>query len=145
MDHSYVPLSGRMPKPADTLTTSSAPAPPPKASDVIVVSSLADKPKKRKSTDQGAQEAPKKRKGKGKEKVVKEVQPVLEPFDYDAQKSILDSHPEAKKTFAGGKKEKKKEGASRTKGFEVDTSDFRKTPRVNNQSKRGNVSQSFAK
>ncbi|GAA5848393.1 hypothetical protein JCM9279_006552 [Rhodotorula babjevae] len=55
-DHSYVPLSGRIPKEpsaaSSTLAGAPAPkhaAPKPKDSDVIVVSALADKPKKRRA------------------------------------------------------------------------------------------------
>lgn len=165
MDHSYIPFSDRLPVLSTSNIVSSAsaplPSPIPKPSDVIIVSSLADKPKKRRRAKEGSaviegaevastsdaivkERTPKKsKKGKGPAVPLEG----LEPFDYSTVKSVLDAEPEVKKSFAGGKKDKKKEGASltRVKGFEVDTSAFRKQPRVNNMSKKGNVSASFEK
>lgn len=164
MDHSYIPFSDRLPIPSTSNIVSSTsapvPSPIPKPSDVIIVSSLADKPKKRRRAKEGSaaiegaevaptsdavvkERTPKKsKKGKGPAVPLER----LEPFDYSTVKSVLDAEPEVKKSFAGGKKDKKKDASTtRVKGFEVDTSAFRKQPRVNNMSKKGNVSASFEK
>lgn len=58
-DHTYVPLSGRIPKemaPSTLTSSTSHVAPKPKDSDVIVVSNLKDKPKKRRR--QGSEAEP---------------------------------------------------------------------------------------
>lgn len=170
MDHSYVPLSGRMPKPLDSTTSSSsAPSIKQSKSDIIVVSSLTDKPKKRRRNNpttvedtiilpgqsdfvepEPLESPTKERTSKKPKKAPKSTEPMerLEPFDYSNVRSVLDSEPQGSRTFAGGKKDKKKEAASggNKKGFEVDLTGFRKTaPRVNNAPKRGNVSKSFEK
>ncbi|KAL8286391.1 hypothetical protein RQP46_004408 [Phenoliferia psychrophenolica] len=165
MDHSYVPLSGRIGReaPLFSSTSSSSTALPPvpsrKDSDVLIVSALADKPKKRRrpkvevevDPDAASDASTPQKKQKKKDKAAPAVPAErLEPHDYSATRSILDLDPEAARTIdatAGGRKKKPKgDGEPRkTKGFEVDTSEFRRQPRVNNQSKKGNVSQSFAK
>ena len=76
-------------------------------------------------------------------KTPKVVQEALAPHDYSASPSILDAEPEAKKVFAGGKAQKKKDKAAKMEAFTADTADFRRAPRVNNAPKRGNVSKSF--
>jgi exosome complex exonuclease RRP6 len=154
MDHSFVAFSDRLPT-ESTNTTSSIPSPlpTPKSTDVLVVSSFTDKPKKRsrKREESGGEETPKKKKEKKekKEKKVKEMKSPLErlaPFDYDGQKSILDAEPEKKQELGGGKKDKKKKEGSKKGGkFSIDTSEFRREPRVNNAPKSGAVTASFAK
>ncbi|KAK4704946.1 exosome complex exonuclease RRP6, partial [Phenoliferia sp. Uapishka_3] len=163
MDHAYVPLSGRIGREAPLFASSSKPlpaVPSAKDSDVLIVSALADKPKKRRrpkvevevdplEAGMSDQSTPQK-KQKKKEKAVVVPLERLAPHDYASSKSILDLDPEAARALdatAGGKKRKpKNDGEPRKqKGFEVDTSDFRRQPRVNNASKKGNVSQSFAK
>ena len=60
-DHTYVPLSGRIPKemaPSTLASSASHVAPKPKDSDVIVVSSLKDKPKKRRRQGSEAEPSP---------------------------------------------------------------------------------------
>lgn len=168
-DHSYVPLSARVPKPQQpsllSSTASATPiAPAPSDSDVLIVSSLADKPKKRRrpvptpnaSTEDvtggvvdPALASPQKKKGKkGKSAAVAggEKAAPLAPHDYSTMKSVLDAEP---RVSGLGKKEKKskkeKEMGRAAKGFQIDTSDFRREPRVNNAPKKGNVAQSFAK
>lgn len=164
MDHSYVPLSGRATKPdAATSSTqaSSSKLVKKSDSDVLHLSEMPDKPKKRRrarvEVAEQAEETveveqtpedpspPKRQKVKKAPKVPKVKQDVLEPHDYSSQRSILDAEPEGRKVFAGGKAQKKKDKATKMESFAVDTTDFRKTPRVNNAPKRGNVSMSFSK
>lgn len=160
MDHSYVPLSGRIGREAPLYSSTSSstlpPVPSRKDSDVLIVSALADKPKKRRrpkvevEVDDVASDASTPKKQKKKDKAVPVPLERLEPHDYSTSRSILDMDPEAARTIdatAGGRKKKPKDSGEprKQKGFEVDTSDFRRQPRVNNQSKKGNVSQSFAK
>ncbi|KAG0667231.1 exosome nuclease subunit [Rhodotorula mucilaginosa] len=60
-DHTYVPLSGRIPKemaPSTLASSTSHVAPKPKDSDVIVVSNLKDKPKKRRRQGSEAEPSP---------------------------------------------------------------------------------------
>ncbi|GAA5956285.1 hypothetical protein JCM8115_001677 [Rhodotorula mucilaginosa] len=60
-DHTYVPLSGRIPKemaPSTLASSTSHAAPKPKDSDVIVVSNLKDKPKKRRRQGSEAEPSP---------------------------------------------------------------------------------------
>ena len=157
MDHSYVPLSGRLPRVAPPTP---AKAQPKKSdTDVLVVSSMPDKPKKRRrpkadedtaaepvaSTSTEDPSPPKRTKTimPKKVKTPKAVQEVLAPHDYAQSPSILDAEPEGKKVFAGGKAQKKKDKAAKMEAFTADTGDFRKTPRVNNAPKRGNMSKSF--
>ncbi|GAA6027640.1 hypothetical protein JCM8097_007960 [Rhodosporidiobolus ruineniae] len=118
-DHTYVPLSGRIPKPERTSTlaaTGGAAAPeyaPPKKkdSDVIVVSSVKDAQKKRKRAaaavekedkegeeqageegDEGATPPKKpKTKSKSKKPTRAELAASIIPHDYSASPSILDA------------------------------------------------------
>lgn len=164
-DHSYVPLSGRIPKPEtpsllSTKASSTPAAPASTDSDVLIVSSLADKPKKRRrptvATATSTEETPvdpalaspqKKKKNKGKAVAgeVKEKAAPLAPHDYSSMKSVLDAEPRAAPGVKEKKKKKDKEVGRAAKGFAIDTSDFRREPRVNNAPKKGNVAQSFAK
>lgn len=147
MDHSFVAFSDRLPtESTNTTSSSSAALPTPKPTDVLVVSSFTDKPKKRsrKLEESGGEETPQKKKKEKKVKVVKERIEPLAPFDYEGQKSILDAEPERKKE-EGGKKEKKKKDTKKGGKFAIDTSDFRREPRVNNAPKSGAVTASFAK
>ncbi|SCZ93871.1 BZ3500_MvSof-1268-A1-R1_Chr6-3g08938 [Microbotryum saponariae] len=164
-DHSFIPFGERTTKDAPTPSTSK-PEPAPKRSDkdVIVVSSLADKPKKKKralpspsnegdltpstapstSTMTSSSGRPNK---PSPSKKPKRSMLEVEPHDYSTSKSILDADPASVASLTQGKKGKKKakETVGRAaKGFVVDTSEFRKEPRVNKAPKKGNVSRSFA-
>lgn len=162
-DHSYVPLSARIPKQStSTLNAASTTpiVPAPSDSDVLVVSSLKDKPKKRRrptapavveattsaTTATEPQSSPEKKVVKKikKTKVISTEEP-LAPHDYSTMKSILDAEPGLPSGGRGpkSKKDKKKEAGRAAKGFTVDTSDFRREPRVNNQPKKGNETKSF--
>ena len=147
-DHSYVPLSGRIPKPEKpsllSTTASATPiVPAPSDSDVLIVSSLADKPKKRRRpVPSTSTDSPQKKKKNGSAPAEKAAP--LAPHDYSTMKSVLDAEPRAA-PGPGGKKKGKKETGRAAKGFAIDTSDFRREPRVNTAPKKGNVAQSFAK
>ncbi|SCV67433.1 BQ2448_5044 [Microbotryum intermedium] len=166
-DHFFIPFGERATKeaPIPSTSTSAKPAAVPKRSDkdVIVVSSLADKPKKKKralpspsneadSTQSAAPSAStsasaKPIKPSPTKKTKREVLDV-EPHDYSTSKSILDADPSSVAALTQGKKGKKKQKETTgraAKGFVVDTSEFRKEPRVNNAPKKGNFSRSFAK
>lgn len=186
MDHSFVAFSDRTTKSlAPTTTTSSSnPVVPPKSkSDVLVVSSLADKPKSQKKRNRTKVDAAVETAGGSQgandeilptpPKKAKKTKPaeVLEPFDYSANKSILDAEPGAGGKLGGGAgggkktRKEKEEGKKGPKGFTVDQSDFRRAPRlvffsgldsggmetdvllrrVNNAPKKGALSSSFAK
>ncbi|SGZ28516.1 BQ5605_C027g10361 [Microbotryum silenes-dioicae] len=165
-DHSFIPFGERTTKDVPTPSTSK-PEPAPKRSDkdVIVVSSLADKPKKKKralpspsneidlipstapsaSTVTSSSAKPNK---PSPSKKPKRSMLEVEPHDYSTSQSILDADPASVASLTQGKKGKKKakETIGRAaKGFVVDTSEFRKEPRVNKAPKKGNVSRSFAK
>ncbi|GAA5957994.1 hypothetical protein JCM21900_004740 [Sporobolomyces salmonicolor] len=150
-------------------------APKPKDSDVIVVSSLKDKPKKRRrqqseastsaaAGDASASTASSAPSGvtspqppQAKKKKRSRTQPTpgdapITPHDYSATPSILDAEP----ARAAGrerreldkkqrKKDAKQQALAGAKGFKIDTSEFRRGPRVDNQPKKANVSRSFAK
>ncbi|GAA5924658.1 hypothetical protein JCM1841_006378 [Sporobolomyces salmonicolor] len=150
-------------------------APKPKDSDVIVVSSLKDKPKKRRrqqseastsaaTGDASASTASSAPSGvtspqppQAKKKKKSRTQPTpgdapITPHDYSATPSILDAEP----ARAAGrerreldkkqrKKDAKQQALAGAKGFQIDTSEFRRGPRVDNQPKKANVSRSFAK
>ncbi|BGO99413.1 hypothetical protein RTG_02115 [Rhodotorula toruloides ATCC 204091] len=184
-DHTYVPLTGRLPKPDISATLAASKtegltphvAPKAKDSDVIVVSSLKDKPKKRRRQERQAAvparaddlpglsssvpavgnpqsppaQQPKAKKPK-KDKAQRPAPESIVPHDYSASRSILDAEP-VRSTGAERreqdkrqrKKEAKAEKLSGTKGFEIDVSDFRRAPRVQNAPKKGQKSQSFQK
>lgn len=165
-DHTYVPLSARVPKQVTaTLDAASATpiAPAPSDKDVLVVSALADKPKKRRrpvasaaagdddstKAPPGSAASPSKKKKCGKAKQGNDERPApLAPHDYSTSKSLLDAEPQAGLGVddAGGKKKKRKDQVGRAaKGFKIDTSEFRREPRVNNAPKKGAISQSFTK
>lgn len=163
-DHFYVPLSGRIPKPEKpsllSTTASATPIVPAQSdSDVLIVSAMADKPKKRRRpvatpsasteevvTDPSLASPQKKKKYKGKSASTSEKAAPLAPHDYSTMKSVLDAEPRAAPGAGGKKKGKKEKEAGRAaKGFAIDTSDFRREPRVNTAPKKGNVAQSFAK
>ncbi|POY71841.1 hypothetical protein BMF94_5202 [Rhodotorula taiwanensis] len=137
-DHTYVPLSGRIPKqpaPSTLASSTSHVAPKPKDSDVIVVSSLKDKPKKRRRQGSEAdasaaaatgllspsEKKPKAKKVKAdsgeatapakKEKKAKrsaDSAPIV-PHDYSTSTSILDANPDATPAAIADKKERKKQ------------------------------------
>ena len=167
-DHSYVPLSGRIPKPSTSTlrAASKTPATPaPSDKDVLIVSAMADKPKKRrrpKAEDEAAaaaagegddaddssspakkaKEADKKgADGKGGKKK-KGALERLAPHDYSTSPSILDGEGAG---LTKAERKGRKDTGRAAKGFELDTSDFRREPRVNNAPKKANVSHSFAK
>ena len=167
-DHSYVPLSGRIPKPStSTLTAASKTpaAPAPSDKDILVVSAMADKPKKRrrlKAEDEAAAAAaaaggededdsssPAKKvkedkagKKGGKDKKKKGAMERLAPHDYSTSPSILDGEGSG---LTKAERKGRKETGRAAKGFELDTSGFRREPRVNNAPKKANVSHSFAR
>jgi exosome complex exonuclease RRP6 len=165
-DHTYVPLSARVPKQAQATldaasTTPIAPAPSDK--DVIVVSTMADKPKKRRrnvaattaatgaatgldSSSSAVSPAKKKKVDKDKIKKANVKSEPVDPHDYSTSKSILDAEPQSGlgDDAAGGKKKKRKDQVGRAaKGFTIDTSAFRREPRVNNAPKKGAISKTF--
>ncbi|GJN89022.1 hypothetical protein Rhopal_001996-T1 [Rhodotorula paludigena] len=189
-DHTYVPLSARVPKPesSSTLSTSTKHvAPTPKDSDVIVVSSLKDKPKKRRRQQSEATPAqatgddvddalpglssaasgsatpksppaqPPKAKKQKKASAGARERPApgsVAPHDYSAQRSILDAEPVGRvgaERREQDKKARKKEARAEKlaqgakKGFQLDTSEFGRAPRVNNAPKKANVSKTFGK
>lgn len=184
-DHTYVPLTGRLPKPDISATLAASKtegltphvAPKAKDSDVIVVSSLKDKPKKRRRQEsqaavsapaddlpglsssvpavenaQSPPPQPPKAKKPKKDKAQRPAPEAIVPHDYSTSRSILDAEP-VRSTGAERreqdkrqrKKEAKAEKLSGTKGFEIDVSDFRRAPRVQNAPKKGQKSQSFQK
>lgn len=167
-DHTYVPLSARVPKQVHATldaasTTPTVPA--PSDNDVVIVSTLADKPKKRRrhtaasatsaaggtvatSNDTSGNSVPsskKKKTGKSKGTDAVDKSAPITPHDYSTTKSILDAEPQAGLgDDVGGKKKKRKDQVGRAaKGFTVDTSAFRREPRVNNAPKKGAISKSF--
>ncbi|GAA5908673.1 hypothetical protein JCM5296_006007 [Sporobolomyces johnsonii] len=78
--------------------------------------------------------------------------PAITPHDYSATPSILDAEPAraaGRERRELDKKQRKKEAKQQAlggaKGFQIDTSEFRRGPRVDNQPKKANVSRSFAK
>ncbi|KAM0754789.1 hypothetical protein T439DRAFT_309597 [Meredithblackwellia eburnea MCA 4105] len=121
MDHSFVPLTDRLPKPSTSLVASSSLAKPspamPHDSDVLIVSSLADKPKKRRRAkvedsagdadgiavsspvvggderEGGEIHSPEKKKKKQDKKAKREEMERLAPHDYSKSRSILDAVP----------------------------------------------------
>lgn len=62
--------------------------------------------------------------------------------------SLLDAPPSGTVNQGAGisKERKRKDKKEKlVKGFEIDVAEFRKTPRVNNAPKRGNLAMSFSK
>lgn len=178
-DHSYVPLSGRIPAPTSSTTFSTASKTPivkkHTDSEVVIVSAMPDKPKKQKRRRAQAEVAADgnevvegstipsgegEKKEKRKSKKLKPTPPnsssasaepstsasTLPFHDYATAVSILDAPSTTElNPIAGISKERKRKDkkAKLEKGFEVDVSEFRRTPRVNNMPKRGNLAQSF--
>ncbi|BGP24306.1 exosome complex exonuclease RRP6 [Rhodotorula toruloides] len=95
---------------------------------------------------------PPKAKKPKKDKAQRPAPESIVPHDYSKSRSILDAEP-VRSTGAERreqdkrqrKKEAKAEKLSGTKGFEIDVSDFRRAPRVQNAPKKGQKSQSFQK
>ncbi|BGP39731.1 exosome nuclease subunit [Rhodotorula kratochvilovae] len=167
-DHAYVPLPGRLPKPASASALAEAAppaytAPKKKDSDVIVVSALADKPKKRRArpAEGGAADAggeprsPPAVQPPAAKKAKKALRPEagsVAPHDYAGEASILDAEPVGKtgaarraQDKAARKKEARAERLAQPKKDKgIDTSEFGRAPRVNNAPKKGNANRTFA-
>ncbi|BGP15799.1 hypothetical protein JCM10213_005719 [Rhodosporidiobolus nylandii] len=174
-DHTYVPLSGRIPKeekPSLLPADSRAPKleqPKAKDSDVIVVSNMKDKGKKRKRVVQPAAPAaedavespaspppaPAPKKAKTKKLSRAELAASVVPHDYSTSGSILDAGPvkaagneRRQADKAARKKEEKEDRKKKESGRAdnaIDTTAFGRAPRVNNAPKSAARAQSFAK
>lgn len=171
-DHSYVPLSGRIPTSSTSQLTSVSSTPISKKkndAEVIVVSALEDRPKKikRKRTpgltvvdDEGGLEArgesspQKKESTKKRSKLTPPASASpLEPHDYSLTPSFLDIRApitaDQVAVAAISKERKRKDKKDKlAKGFatvEGDKGGFGRAPRVNNAPKKGNLAMSFSK
>lgn len=148
-DDSFVAFTSAVPAEATPAAPEKRAVPSDK--DVLVVSSLKDKPKKRSrpaaptaggSSGSAAVEPKKRHKKQADAAAAAITKEVLAPHDYSTNKSVLDAEPVRDKTSLS-KKKKAKEVGRAAKGFVVDTSDFRREPRVNTAPKKGNVTKSF--